>query len=337
MSNHENRSRAVVRTNTFRLSREARQFWGQTTDGPSPHVAGGVEVRMKTKPTFLAKKRGLVLAVSFVAMAALAACAAGVSWIDDGDRNTGNRSLVLDKVPELIERPAKVTRSLLLANRCPFEDAPEVFKGDSTYGAFTGIDEPFADLVVYVLAKSGFTAGKATKLFLCSPGPLSLKAATIAVVTAANTLYGFSAMASSVGICRDVCDAEVDTQEIVNLDWRTVGKVDCGVEVELPLAVDKIDLPLEAVESLALVLAKGNRHDLPPAHAPNANPIETLERQDIVVVGDCAVRLEPWTLALVPPKALRCFSDRSDSHLCCQAEFVPEPAIAQFLNARGTK
>jgi hypothetical protein len=48
----------------------------------------------------------------------------------------------------LVKRPARKSRSLGFANRYPITDAAKFFKGDTAIGAFSLIDNLFADVVV---------------------------------------------------------------------------------------------------------------------------------------------------------------------------------------------
>ena len=103
---------------------------------------------------------------------------------------------------------------------------------------------------------------------------------------AANLLDGLSGMHGTIGVDRDVDDAKIDTQEVRRLNRGVLGHLHRAIEEELASAIDEINLPLHAVEPLALVLAINQGQDHPTSQAPEADLVQALESQDPVVVAE---------------------------------------------------
>ena len=87
--------------------------------------------------------------VLLVNIAAFRAFPAGVSRIDQDDRDTKNLTLIRDKAPELCERPAMQRSPLAATNRYPGPDMRQIFQRDTSAGALRRSYDALADVVIY--------------------------------------------------------------------------------------------------------------------------------------------------------------------------------------------
>jgi len=154
------------------------------------------------------------------------------------------------------------------------------------------------------------------------------------MVLAPDTFNGLAGMRPTVGIGRDVDDAQVDSKEVLDLDRGLVGQVCRGQQEELPAAIDQVGLSLHPVEPLALVLAIHQGQNHPPAERPQAHLIEPLETQDPLIVDDGPTRPKRRALALVPPEGFDGLVARSHCHLCGQPESLADLGVAPLVDAR---
>src|SRR5438874_13781559 len=93
---------------------------------------------------------GLRRAVALVDAAAGGTGAAGVSGIDGDERQPRVRGLVGQEGAQLVERPGRENRTLLLGSRDPGANIGQVFDGDPAPGAFGSGDDLLGDAMVDV-------------------------------------------------------------------------------------------------------------------------------------------------------------------------------------------
>src|SRR5215471_3411458 len=102
--------------------------FGLADGSPSPDVAGCVEVGVRGVAALLAYEERLRGAVGLFAVTTLGAGAAGVARIDEHHRNARECGLVRHELPELREGTARVSGTVLGANRCPVADVGQLFQ-----------------------------------------------------------------------------------------------------------------------------------------------------------------------------------------------------------------
>jgi hypothetical protein len=132
-------------------------------------------------------------------------------------------------------------------------------------------------------------------------------------------------------------DAEIDPQEVLDLDGGRLGKVNGGQQVELAAPADQVALPFDVAEPPGLIRAVGQGNHLPPLQGGQAHPVESLEREVALVVGDGAVGPECRTCGLVTGKAFDCLGDGPDGELGRQAEAAADLGVSPLVNAGLTE
>jgi hypothetical protein len=153
-------------------------------------------------------------------MAALGASARCVARVNKPDGDSRIRCLVREKAVELVERPARQpVASVSASSPDPVTNAAQVFNGDTSTGAFGGLDDRFRDDVVLMAAEPGLFAGYPPKFLLGPLAPFPLKALALEVVLAAHPLDDFAAMADrAVTGGSDLGDPKVHADELSRVD-----------------------------------------------------------------------------------------------------------------------
>lgn len=258
--------------------------------------------------------------------------------VHDNEENPGKLRLVLQKQPELRERPGMQNCSLLSPGLDPFADAIEVFNCDTTTGAFSFSNDLLRDAMVSVSDKALFFARKFLESPFRSAGLLSLKLGPQTTLPMTDVLDRRSGIPPAVTIAGDVGDAQIHTKEVGWRDRSIVGKINRAVQVELPLSVNQVGLPLDAVKASLLVLAVDNRNNGSTARqGPQAHTVHALKTKNPLVVGDGSVGLEGRAAAFVAAEALHRLANSPNGHLGGHAEPLPDLGVGQLVDRRLAK
>ena len=165
--------------------------------------------RMTTRPT---QKPRLALAILLLAMPASVARPRGVSWVNQGDRHTGQDRLVGQECAKLEETPTVVPCPLSLSNRYPVANAAQIFESDSASGVFGFLDKDLADNVVHVGPKTFLFSSDSAEVPLGRWGAYRLKRSAALGVPLALGFDQRPVEGFPCAICGDLHDAQVDPQ-----------------------------------------------------------------------------------------------------------------------------
>ena len=164
-------------------------------------------------PQCLQTKLSLALAIGLLTVAAGVARPGRTTRIDQGDRHAYKLGLVLHEQPQLKEAPSRVTGSVFGSNSCPLAYPFKVFKADAALGVFGLPDQSFADTVVLVLAKPGFSARQFLEPFLRSLASFLLEPLAVLVMPASSPFDGFTRIGLAVAVGGNIDDAKVNAKE----------------------------------------------------------------------------------------------------------------------------
>lgn len=306
------------------------------------HIDCRVDVGMLAERARLTVKLCLIAAVGLLAVSALRASPAGVSRIDRDQRDTVELGLVFEKRSELTERPTAHPGTLLAPEPSPSANSSQVLDCDSASGAFGIGNDLFADYVILMPLEPGLTIAEsphgpasvpASPAFETVVHPLAHRP-TNAMVLASHLLDRLSADSLSVAGSGDVGDSKIDPKEFMNFNRRVFCQINGAVKVELPVAVNKVTLALDAVETLALVFAVNHRDNLTAGERQQADLVDALEAHQALIVGHRPCRPELRALRLVPLKAFDRLADGPNRHLTRQSEPLAKVVVTATVNAR---
>jgi len=201
-------------------------------------------------------------------------------------------------LPELVEGPIVMSRSLSATKPCPATDALQIFKGNATASAFRGLDKGLANTVIRVLLKAGLTAREFAQSTLGRFGSDRLKNGAAAFVPLPFRFKFFARENLPITGNGDVNNAQVNSKPASWIEfWRLSDFADL---MEKPLIIFKnqISLSLALFEKFQLSLASEERHSLAANGCPDVGClVRKSPRENALIVGDCAM---PEKDALVP-------------------------------------
>lgn len=306
--------------------------YGRFTKRPCPDIPGSVNIGVRFVIARAAPKL-LLVAIFFCAMTTFGASSAGIARIDGDQRNTYQGGLIRQKQSQLRESPGMQNRTLLAPGLDPFANSTEFFDGDPATGAFSFGNDLLANNMIGVRGEPSLTPGKKFKSAFRGSRLLVLKLRAQPGMPISYALNLGARAPQPVGVCGNICNPKINTQEVARINWDAIGKVDRAVQIEFPLAINQFTLALDSVEAFLLVLAINQRnYDPPLRECPQAHPIRSLESHDALIVSDSTVRFKCRALSFVPTEALDCLTDGPDGHLGRQPETQADLCIGQFVD-----
>jgi len=286
-----------------------------------------------------AKELALRLAICPFDMPTSRAALAGVFRVYQDDRNTGQPRLVVDELPQLGKTPIAVPRSFVFAsNPCPRADMRQIFQRNSSVRAFGSLNESLADRVVNVFLE---TALATCQLFQVAFGRLCaalLKLSAEALVLPAIALNRRASVDVAVAGSGDIRHAQIDSQCSVNITLIRIGNITHCQQVEHAFTIYEVGFALPVCQQLKLTLARLIGNVQPSANAPNADTLVVgLPRQNAVVIGNRAVRLEAVLCPLIKRIGVRNLGNTANDHLRRQSAAFPCRVVTGGLQIETAK
>lgn len=306
--------------------------YGRFTERPCPDVPGSVGIGV-CLVTARATPKLFLFAILFCAVSAFGASPAGIAWIHQNQQNTGEHGLVLNEQQQLRKCPRVQNRTLLSPGLDPFANTGQVFHGQPATGAFSFGNDLLTDNMIGMRDEPSLTSREDLEFALTGPTPVLLKLRPQAPLPVSYALNLGAGSNLSIGVGSNVCDAEVNSEEIGWFYWSTLRQINRAVQIEFSLAIDQVRLPLDAVEALFLILTIDQRHDYTFLwERPKTYLVDALKPHDPFVVSDCTVRLEDGAPRFIAAEALDRFPDCSNGHLRGQLEARADLGVGQFVN-----
>jgi hypothetical protein len=137
--------------------------------------------------------------------------------------------------------------------RAALSDAVKGFQRECLLGRLRGLRYLLADAVVNVADIAGLPARQSAKPLLRGVGLPPLKVAAMLSEAATTGLDRRAAVLVSLAIGRDFHDAEVNAKHEGRFYRRGRRHLNRGIEVEMPVPIHKVGLPLSFAEMSAIV------------------------------------------------------------------------------------
>lgn len=223
--------------------------------------------------------------------------------------------------------------TIFAPNRDSLADVLQIFDSQSARRAFGALDEFFRDTMIFVATEASFASREFVKYLLSPLCSSFLESPAVPLLFAPYFFYTLTRVVVAIAICGDLFNSEINAKKLSHLRCWGLWEVNGGIKGKLPFPIYQIDLPLDAVESLGLVFSVGDRNDYPTRRqCPQADPIQALEAEYAVIVGDSSVRLEGGAFSFVFLEYLYRLANSPDRHLRGQAESLSDVGVALMVD-----
>lgn len=306
-----------------------RDVWPIGT-GPTTNICGRVEISVRFVTASGTPKDRLRRTILLIDMMALRTFPTGVTGVHGNNRDSRKPGFVLNKLPELKERPRTKRCSVFAPNRDPLGYALQVLQGDTSTGAFSASNYSFTDAMVNVCGEAPFLASQISEFALCASRLFLLEFGSESAVTVTNVLDATPAEVVAIRIGCNIGHSKVYPKPFVNglQGWL------CNItgDSQKPLApmVDEIGFALLRTQQFDLPGSADVRDGLPTLQRPNTHS-GILEAKNAVVVGDSASLSEfPFSL-LVEFVGVGDLGKDSDRKLGAESVSLPRLVVKRLL------
>lgn len=308
---------------------------------PRSYVSSGVVISMARLSTLLTLENRLRRAIGFLAMAALAASATGIAWVNQNHRHPRQPAFVFDESAKLRECPSAHLRSLPLAKSGASANASQLLKGNSAPPTFSLSNEVFADAMVGVAPEARFFVGyplqgganlfgsATTTLALCRR---HLQRLAARVVLLPDCLDLLASVPLAIAIGSEISRAQIHADEIRVGNWRRFWQINRSQQK--PLAVfsqDQITLPLRRTETFLLICTHDHRNDDTTGKRFQRHAINPLKAQDAAVIRHRRVLAKLRELRLISFVGRSDVANADSGHLRRQSKLFPQFRVVEFL------
>lgn len=281
----------------------------------------------------------LIRTVPFVDVSAARTPLRGVGWIDQFDRNTGDRGFVADEIPELPECPSVQSVPLLLAlGLGSIADMRQVFQRKAATGAFSFGNECLRNYVVFVFPEAALATGQALKFAplvtadraLCSGCRAALMVSAQGGVAVTGSVDGIPAEGRAVARSGNVRNSEVYADPVFRAEFIGLGNLACADQK--PLATDKgqVSLTLSESEGFVLPLASHERDFDASGQRPDRKGV-ALNRENALVIGLRREAPENGNYLAVDLEGVGNLGNATNGSLRCKSKVRAHRSISQFV------
>ena len=114
--------------------------------------------------------------------------------------------------------------------------------------------------MVGVFAEPGFFARELLEMAFRTLRPPLLQALAQGMMALARLLNGFSAECLALAIGSQMNDTQINTESFISSDRRRCGNIEGHRQIEHPMAVQQIGLPLDSIHACLLIVAHLKRN-----------------------------------------------------------------------------
>lgn len=272
-----------------------------------------------------------ILLINIVALATLAAC---ISWVYRYYLYTDTFSLVLDKLPQLVETPVGQSCSLWLSGRNPFTNILEVFKSYCASGAFSLVHDLLRDTVVLIGLEVSLLPCDLFKFATGRNSTLLLKICPTINVFTAYLLNLLTSMCIGIRVSSNVDYTEVDTYYIIGNTKRWLFNFTHRVKVEVTCTINQIYFAFAKWKKLSLIVSADKSYGLSTFHCPDVNHIAFREADNSIVIGNAAMFLESTFSLFIHLVGISDFSDATNNHLSSKLVGIFNRVVNQFMQIK---
>lgn len=210
----------------------------------------------------------MVFTISFINTVADRAFPAGITRIDNDQRDAGSFCLVSDKSFQFVKSPRVVDISLILSNPDSLTDALKIFQNDRLIRAFSVSDNLFTYAVVDIFGKTRFFAATMLKKALCGLCAFLLELTAQFKISVAAALQ----FVARIGLSRtgggDLADSKVNTHKTIGFEFGRFWDIADLVKVKSVVSENKIGFTLQGFQQFKLFWSCKERDFEPARHGP---------------------------------------------------------------------
>ena len=301
---------------------------------PAADIDSGVTVCVGFMSTGCTPKHGLTGAVFLVNMSAHRALAAGMTGVNNDNRNAMLAGFVFDKATQFSESPVMQSFPLLFIGLSPSANMLEVFKAYRALGAFCFGNDATRDVVVNPLLKTALSA--AHFLEPSSRGSCSflLQSGSALLVPLAIGFYVFSAELFARGIRSDVDDPHINPKN--PLRSQQIGIVEITDRSDIPASTNEhqIDFAFAVLQQATLMVA-ANIPDLNASvQRPDRNVVIGNKPKNPLIVGLRAQRAKNTLRFLIELVGISDFGNTAHGDLRGQVKAIPRRLVDQLVQIK---
>ena len=314
------------------LNTKVRDHW-QVYFCPDCDIHSRYSVRIAREVASGTKENRLRLTIGFINTTTFGAGARGVSWINEDHRNPHALGFVNDVLPQLVERPIRMSRSLLASFYGSLTDTAQFFKGDRSMSVIRNLYENFANSMVGCFLKTGLNAGYFLEFSSGGFGLFLLQIASAMSKLSAVIFDRRAAEPATVRSCGDLDKTQIHPQHPFHVNWLGCLHLADNHQVKLAFDQTQVAFPMLAFEQFKLAFSAGKGHLLSALYCPDAqlHPVQFVG-QDAVIKSNRAMRLERTFDFSIQLISICNFRDATNNHLCGQAKHFLDSVIRKFVD-----
>ena len=290
-------------------------------------VPCGIDVRIHIVPAICTLER---LVVPDAEVMAVAASLRSIGWFNDNQLNTGKSAFVCQESTELSEIPSvELAPESLVPTLSSLTDMTKVFDSETDTSVLCLGNNLFGNSVVDDRCSGLFSPAKPFQESLATSCAFGLNGATNSQSLFPILIQGIRRIDLSFGSTNDVCDTEVETDDVIRNIYFRFGYINSLIQEELAFLEYKVGFSLE-VWDICFVVAD-ERNLLATANCPYGSFLSFIGK-DSCIVADAAVSSELPFLFLVQLIRIGNFADTSDNHLCGEIELLANVVITKMMD-----
>ena len=239
----------------------------------------------------------------------------GISGVNKFDNHPCESSFVGDKLAELVERPRVLLSPLTLPNRGSVSDTAQILKSNTSSSVFSLCNNPLANCVIDICSKASFLLRTLFKQSFRRFRTVRLKFRPHLGVSLSKTTDGRTGVESPIRVGSDVLDTQVYAQKAIRLIWGRLGGINHNCQVKNTITESKVGLSYLSIKSSFLISTNPDRDKLATLKSKNRDLIQSLPREDALVIDHSRVGLEDRLNRAVSFVGFRDFTNSTDSHL----------------------
>ena len=257
--------------------------------------------------------------------------AGGISGVNQLHDYPCESSFILDKLPQLTERPRVLLSPLCFPNRDAVSDVGKVFKGDTSTAVFSLCNNILTNYVVYMSSKPLFFLGPLFEKSLCLFRAIGLKFRAKLGMAFSESVNLIPRVNFPIRVGNYVHNTQVYTQKAIRLIWCWLRGINHDCQIEGAITKNKVGLSHLPIKSSFLICPNPDRDYLATFESKYGNFIQPLPREDSLVINHRRVGFEIMHYFSISLVALRNSCNRSYCHLGGKPVMLPKVAIDHVM------